>query len=134
MCWGSCRTPNERPRPRSAAPMGCGCSRRWNAGCSTGRRPRSVGYDPRERLDPVPRRARQHMDSDQRDRRDPHDEDAPTSAADSSAEVEDSAGEAPTEPVEPVERSEPSEPVQPEPVSAQAPPPSTDEPTAEVDE
>jgi Double zinc ribbon len=77
------------------------------------------------------------MDSDQRDRRDPHDEDAGASAADSSAEVEDNAGEASTEPIEPVqpvEPTEPTEPVQPEPVSAQAPPPSTDEPAPEVDE
>ena len=41
------------------------------------------------------------MDSDQRDRRDPHDEDAGATAADSSAEVEDNAGEASTEPIEP---------------------------------
>ena len=63
----SCRTPSARPSRRSAGPMACGSSARWNAGCMNGRQSRSVGYDRPERI-ARPQEGEPRMDQDQRDR------------------------------------------------------------------
>src|SRR5690606_1028307 len=110
MCSASCRTPSERPRPRSVGPMACGSSTRWNAGCSSGRHPRSVGYDRPDRPSTRLAGGVTGMEHDDRDRRDwpAQDADGPPSGPN-----EATAPDAPTEPIEPtesVERREDAEP------------------------